>query len=102
MSRKMFRDAAAQAAVVAHIAQQPKTCEGCIFLQRWPRPQCRGEASEHFRMVRDTYHVRCAAYAVRVTTAPQPVKPEPEPPPRHELVGHAERDKRLRQNRGRT
>lgn len=98
MSR-MFRDTAAQAAATAQIAQQPKTCEGCIFLQRHPRPQCKGEASPSFRMVRDTYHPRCAAYAVRVVTVPHPVKPEPAPPPRHELVGHAERDKRLKPNR---
>lgn len=62
---RTFRDISAQAAAVAYVQKQNVTCEGCAFLQRWPRPQCKGEASPNFRMVRDTYHPRCAVYTVR-------------------------------------
>lgn len=95
---RTFRDPAAQAAAAAHIQKQNATCEGCAFLQKWPRPQCKGEASDFFRMVRDTHTPRCNTYAVRAKGEPSPVKPEPAPP-RHELVGHAQRDKRLKANR---
>jgi hypothetical protein len=39
-----------------------------------PRPQCKGEVSPHFRMVRDTYHPQCNAYARRKPGDPDPVK----------------------------
>lgn len=58
------------------VATAPKTCEGCASLQRWPRPQCKGESSPHFRMVRDTYHPRCEAYSFG---APAMVVVEPAP-----------------------
>jgi len=56
------------------LAQQNTTCEGCIFLQRYPRPQCKGETSPHFRMVRDTYNTQCSAYTRRKPGSPSPVK----------------------------
>ena len=61
-----------QAAVL--LAQQNQTCEGCVWLQRYPRPQCKGEASPNFRMVRDTYHPQCGAYTKRKPGTPSPVK----------------------------
>ena len=71
---RTFRDTSAQAAAVAYVKQQNATCEGCVWLQRHPRPQCKGEASEHFRRVRDTHYTRCAAYEVRRKGEPSPVK----------------------------
>lgn len=59
---RTFRDPAAQAAAVVHIQKQNITCDGCAFLQRHPRAQCRGEGSEHFRRPRETYHARCTLY----------------------------------------
>jgi|LakMenE18May11ns_1017448.scaffolds.fasta_scaffold9404896_2 hypothetical protein len=56
----------------AELASRKVTCEGCFFLQRHPRPMCKGEDSPHFRTVRDTYHERCHAFSVS--------KPEPRPP----------------------
>jgi len=95
---RTFRDTSAQAAAAAYIQKQNTTCEGCVWLQKHPRPQCKGEASDFFRMVRDTHYPRCAAYEVRKKTDAPPVKQEARPA-RHELIGHAERDKRLRPNR---
>ena len=72
---RVFRDASAQQAAAAHIQkQQNTTCEGCVWLQRQPRPQCKGEASPHFRMVRDTHYPQCHAFARRKPGDPDPVK----------------------------
>jgi len=73
---RVFRDTSAQAAAAAHIKAQNTTCEGCVWLQRHPRPQCKGEASPHFRMVRDTHHQQCNAFARRKPGDPDPVKPQ--------------------------
>ena len=73
---RVFRDTSAQAAASAHIQKQNTTCEGCVWLQRQPRPQCKGELSPHFRMVRDTHHQQCNAYARRKPGDPDPVKPQ--------------------------
>lgn len=59
------------------------TCEGCAHLKRWPRPMCKGEASPHFRMVRDTYHQRCEAFAVMGVAQITPAAPRPDAPPAH-------------------
>lgn len=40
------------------------TCEGCVWLQVRPRPQCKGETSPWFRMVRDTHNERCKSFSV--------------------------------------
>lgn len=75
------------------------TCEGCQALRRYPTPMCRDERSPNFRLPVDTYHTACGRYTTQgVRPAEQP-KPEPPAPPRHELVGHADRDKRLKHNR---
>lgn len=95
---RTFRDTSAQAIAAAHIKSQNQTCEGCVWLQKHPRPQCKGETSKFFRMVRDTYHPQCNAYARRKPSDPGPVKQEAAPR-RHELVGHAERDRRLKANK---
>jgi hypothetical protein len=71
---RVFRDTSAQAAAAAHIQKQNSTCEGCVWLQRQPRPQCKGEASPHFRMVRDTHYPQCNAFARRKPGNPEPVK----------------------------
>lgn len=71
---RTFRDTSAQAAAVAYVQKQNSTCEGCVWLQRHPRPQCKGEASDFFRMVRDTYSARCNSYEVRRKGEPPPVK----------------------------
>jgi len=71
---RTFRDTSTQQAAAAHIKAQNQTCEGCVWLQRMPRPQCKGEASPHFRMVRDTHHQQCNAYARRKPGDPSPVK----------------------------
>lgn len=73
MSRPQ-RNSAAQAALAAQVAQQRATCEGCVWLQRQPRPQCKGEASPHYRMVRDTHYEQCNAYARRKPGDPSAVK----------------------------
>lgn len=65
MSLRIKRIEKANTQAAAYLAQQHLTCEGCAFLQRHPRPQCKGETSPHFRMVRDTYHARCETFAVR-------------------------------------
>lgn len=59
-------DIAAAKAAARETALARKTCEGCAALQTWPRPQCKGETSPHFRQVRDTYHDRCQVYSVGV------------------------------------
>lgn len=73
---RTFRDTSAQAAAVAYVKQQNATCEGCVWLQRQPRPQCKGEGSPYFRMVRDTHYPQCHAYARRKPGDPDPVKPQ--------------------------
>lgn len=79
-TKNMDLEAAKASAREAALAR--KTCEGCAALQTWPRPQCKGEASPHFRQVRDTYHERCQVYSVRMGQgAPQPVEPAPSAPP---------------------
>ena len=65
MSLRLKRTDQTNLRAATMLAQQNSTCEGCAFLQRHPRPQCKGEGSAHFRMVRDTYHARCETYAVR-------------------------------------
>jgi len=65
MSLRLKRIDKINTQAAAYLAQQHSTCEGCAFLQRHPRPQCKGETSPHFRMVRDTYHARCETFAVR-------------------------------------
>jgi hypothetical protein len=74
MSLRLKRTDQANLRAAAQLAQQSTTCEGCVWLQRHPRPQCKGEASEHFRRVRDTHYTRCAAYEVRRKGDPSPVK----------------------------
>lgn len=72
---RVFRDASAQKAAAAQLQkQQGQTCEGCVWLQRMPRPQCKGEASPHFRMVRDTNYPQCNAFARRKPGDPELVK----------------------------
>ena len=72
---RVFRDASAQQAAAAHIQkQQNTTCEGCVWLQRMPRPQCKGEGSPYYRMVRDTHYPQCNAFARRKPGDPEPVK----------------------------
>jgi hypothetical protein len=56
---------------------------------------CQQEASPNFRMVRDTYHTRCQAFAVRAQFAPPPVKETP-PMSRAEVAGEVPRLKRKR------
>lgn len=87
-----FRPDPQQAAAVAQkLATQRATCEGCRFLQRWPRPQCKGERSAFYRMARDTYHDRCAAFDVmRAEVAPA----EPQPISRFEVAGLATKGRR--------
>jgi hypothetical protein len=64
--KRVFKPEPAQAAAAAQaLVARTLTCEGCSALQTWPRPQCRGEKSEHFRTARETYHPRCQFYAVR-------------------------------------
>lgn len=75
----------AQALASAAQMTQRVTCEGCAYLQKWPRPQCKGEASAHFRRPRDTYHERCDVFAFSLPT-PEP-KPEPPPMSRYALAG---------------
>jgi hypothetical protein len=91
-----FRDTSAQAAAAAHIKAQNTTCEGCVWLQRMPRPQCKGEASDFFRMVRDTHYPRCTAYEVRRKTDPAPVKPETPPASRAAIAGEVAKKKHNR------
>lgn len=67
------------------VATAPKTCEGCASLQIWPRPQCKGEASPHFRRPRDTYHQRCEAYSFGVP-AVTVAEPTPRPATAYKLV----------------
>lgn len=74
MSLRLKRTDQANLRAAAQLAQQSTTCEGCAFLQRHPRPQCKGEASEHFRRVRDTHYTRCAAYEVRRKGEPPAIK----------------------------
>ena len=74
MSLRLKRTDQANLRAAAQLAQQNTTCEGCCWLQRHPRPQCKGEASEHFRRVRDTHYTRCTAYEVRRKGDPSPVK----------------------------
>jgi len=93
---RVFRDASAQAAAAAHIQKQNTTCEGCCWLQRHPRPQCKGEGSDFFRMVRDTHHPRCAAYEVRRKGEPEPVKPEAQPVSRAAIAGEVAKNKHNR------
>lgn len=93
---RTFRDTSAQAMAAAHIKAQNTTCEGCIWLQKHPRPQCKGETSEFFRMVRDTYHPQCSAYARRKPTDPRPVKQEPAPASRAAIAGEVAKHKHNR------
>jgi len=57
-------DRLAQRTHLRELAAQRKTCQGCHWLQTWPRPMCKGEASAHYRMVRDTYHERCSSFSM--------------------------------------
>jgi hypothetical protein len=75
MSLRIKRIDKANMQAAAYLAQQHSTCEGCAFLQRHPRPQCKGEGSAHFRMVRDTYHARCETFTPRGKTGLHSVKP---------------------------
>lgn len=75
------------------IVAQRKTCEGCHMLQLWPRPQCKGPTSPHYRMVRDTYHQRCDAFAVR-PKADAPPEPEALPLSRGQVAGEVSHLKR--------
>ena len=74
MSLRLKRTDQTNLRAATMLAQQNSTCEGCVWLQRHPRPQCKGEASPHFRMVRDTYSARCTSYEVRRKGEPSPVK----------------------------
>ena len=93
---RTFRDTSAQQAAAAHIKAQNQTCEGCVWLQRHPRPQCKGEASEHFRMVRDTYHPQCNVYTRRKPSDPHPVKQEAAPASRAAIAGEVAKNKHNR------
>jgi hypothetical protein len=81
------------AKAIAREMTRNRTCEGCIALRVLPRPMCAGEASPHFRTVRETYHERCASYTVagRQMPAPKPVEP-PKRKPRMKLVKLREGD----------
>lgn len=55
----------AQASAREVVKSAPLTCQGCAHLRTYPRPICKGEASPHYRMARETYHARCPAFGVR-------------------------------------
>lgn len=97
--KRQFHDPEAQAEAVKQImSPQRLICEGCIGLRTYPRPMCKEKRSPHFRTARDTYHERCPWFAVRIKVEVAS-QPETAPPPRHELVGHAANDRRLKVNR---
>lgn len=83
-ARNQYPSKPATMSTAREIAAQRPTCQGCHALQTWPRPQCKGEASPFFRMVRDTYHDRCAAYAYRTAATPEPEAP---PMSRYAIAG---------------
>jgi len=58
----------------AREANSRRTCEGCAYLRTQLRPMCQAEHGPHFRMVRDTHHQQCNAYARRKPGDPDPVK----------------------------
>lgn len=47
------------------------TCEGCAGLRTHPRPMCVNPNSLYFRTARETYHARCALYAVTAGLHPK-------------------------------
>jgi hypothetical protein len=74
MSLRLKRTDQTNLRAAAQLAQQSTTCEGCCWLQRHPRPQCKGETSPYYRMVRDTHYPQCSVYARRKPGDPSPVK----------------------------
>ena len=71
----MIRNSSARRAAALHV-QQNQTCLGCVWLQTSPRPQCKGEASPWYRMVREAHYAQCSAFARNKPGDPEPVKPQ--------------------------
>jgi Zn finger protein HypA/HybF involved in hydrogenase expression len=57
------------------LSQRRVTCEGCIWLVKSIRPQCRCETGPHYRKPRDTYFERCHEYAVTIADKTQIAEP---------------------------
>lgn len=91
--RNETHDVKAAAAQAAQLVQR-QTCEGCAHL-RGLRPKCDAEQSAHYRTPRETFHTRCAFYAVKGQTA-RPATPEPPPASRAAIAGEVARRKHNR------
>jgi hypothetical protein len=97
MSRQNQKhDVKAAAAQAAQLVQR-LTCEGCAHL-RGLRPKCDAEQSAHYRTPRETFHERCAFYAVKGHMT-RPAVQEAPPASRAAIAGEVARRKHNRWRR---